>query len=118
MPGEGLIEGLNFKRHDNTERSICTNSRGRKPAQSAKDGKRARPTMHITYDNNVTQLHKRNNRLSISISNDLLAYYYISALIPSQIQHTLFDIISLGVDAVLCHDQDTCRQFTLVHVVI
>jgi len=28
--------------------------------------------------------------------------------IPSQIPHTLSDIISLGVDAVLCHDQDTC----------
>jgi len=38
--------------------------------------------------------------------------------IPSQISHTLLDIISLGVDAVLCHDQDTCsvRQFTLAHV--
>jgi len=31
--------------------------------------------------------------------------------IPSQIPHTLFDIISLSVDAVLCHD-----QFTFVHV--
>jgi len=29
--------------------------------------------------------------------------------IPSQITHTLFDIISIGVDAVLCHDQDTCE---------
>jgi len=29
--------------------------------------------------------------------------------IPSQIPHTLFNIISLGVDAVLCHDQDTCK---------
>jgi len=29
--------------------------------------------------------------------------------IPSQIPHTLFDIISLSVDAVLCHDQDTCK---------
>jgi len=28
--------------------------------------------------------------------------------IPSQIPQTLFEIISLGVDAVLCHDQDTC----------
>jgi len=28
---------------------------------------------------------------------------------PSQIPHTLFDIISLGVDAVLCHDQETCK---------
>jgi len=27
--------------------------------------------------------------------------------IPSQIPHTLFDIISLDVDAVLCNDQDT-----------
>jgi len=34
--------------------------------------------------------------------------------IPSQIADTLFDIISLGVDAVLCHDEDTCK--TLVHV--
>jgi len=29
--------------------------------------------------------------------------------IPIQIPHILFDIISLGVDAVLCHDQDTCK---------
>jgi len=28
--------------------------------------------------------------------------------IPSQILHTLFDTISLGMDAVLCHDYDTC----------
>jgi len=27
--------------------------------------------------------------------------------IPCQIPHTLFDIISLGVEAILCHDQDT-----------
>jgi len=27
--------------------------------------------------------------------------------IPNQISHTLFDIILLVVDAVLCHDQDT-----------
>jgi len=40
-----------------------------------------------------------------------------SSPIPSQNPHTLFDIISLGVDAVLCHDQDThVRQFTLAHV--
>jgi len=29
--------------------------------------------------------------------------------IPSQSQQIVFDIISLGVDAVLCHDQDTCK---------
>jgi len=29
---------------------------------------------------------------------------------PSQIPHTIFDIISLSVDAVLCHDQDTLRK--------
>jgi len=29
--------------------------------------------------------------------------------IPSKIPHTLFDIISLGVDSVLCYDQDTCK---------
>jgi len=29
--------------------------------------------------------------------------------IPSQIPHTLFDIISLGVDPVLCRNQDTCK---------
>jgi len=28
---------------------------------------------------------------------------------PSQITHTLFDIISLDVDAVYCHDQDTSK---------
>jgi len=49
-----------------------------------------------------------------------------SDTIPSQIPHTLFDIISLGVDAILCHDQDTCKtvytcarnkmpQFNIVH---
>jgi len=30
-----------------------------------------------------------------------------SSPIPSQVPHTLFDIISLGVDAVSCHDEDT-----------
>jgi len=29
--------------------------------------------------------------------------------IPSPIPHALFNIISLGVDAVLYHDQDTCK---------
>jgi len=29
--------------------------------------------------------------------------------IPSQIPHTLFKIISLDVDAVICHDRDTCK---------
>jgi len=29
--------------------------------------------------------------------------------IPSQIQSTLFGIISLGVDTVLCHDQEICK---------
>jgi len=33
----------------------------------------------------------------------------VPSLIPSQIPHTLFDIISLGVDAVLCYDQYTCE---------
>jgi len=41
-----------------------------------------------------------------------MTYLLINALAPSpipcQIPHTLFDIIILGVDAVLCHDQDTC----------
>jgi len=37
--------------------------------------------------------------------------------IPRKIPRTLFDIISLGEVAVLCHDQDAhVRQFTLVHV--
>jgi len=37
--------------------------------------------------------------------------------IPSQIQHTLLDIISLGVDAVLCHvmtGTHVIGQFTIV----
>jgi len=36
--------------------------------------------------------------------------------IPSQISHTLFDIVSLSVDAILCHDQETIiiRQYALV----
>jgi len=39
-----------------------------------------------------------------------------NAPIPSQIPHTLFDIISLGVDAVICHDQDTWKTVhTCVH---
>jgi len=29
--------------------------------------------------------------------------------IRSQIPHTLFNMTSLGVDAVLCHDQNTCK---------
>jgi len=36
--------------------------------------------------------------------------------IPSQIPHTLFDIISLGVDAVLCHDQDTCKTIQWTYI--
>jgi len=48
-----------------------------------------------------------------------MTYLLIITLVPSPIQipHTLFDIISLGVDAAICHNQDTIvRQFTLVHV--
>jgi len=29
--------------------------------------------------------------------------------ILSKIPHILFDIISVGVDAVLCHEQDICK---------
>jgi len=40
-----------------------------------------------------------------------MTYWLVITLVPSpissQITQTLFDIISLGVDAVLCHDQDT-----------
>jgi len=39
----------------------------------------------------------------------LLIITLVPLPIPSQIQHTLFDIISLSVDAVLCHDEDTCK---------
>jgi len=39
----------------------------------------------------------------------LLSITLALSSIPSQIPHTLFDIISIGVDAVLCHDQDTCK---------
>jgi len=47
----------------------------------------------------------------------LLIITLAPSLISSQILHTLFDIISLSVDAVLCHDQDTCTTIhTIVHV--
>jgi len=40
-----------------------------------------------------------------------MTYLLIITLAPlpilNQILHTLFDIISLGEDAVLCHDRDT-----------
>jgi len=54
------------------------------------------------------QLHKSNNRLS-NIMTYLLIITHAPSPIPSQIPHTLFDIISLRVDAVLCHDQAICR---------
>jgi len=91
-----------------------------KPAQSTKDGQR--DTMHITehicifghitkgnmqcntIHSKTFQLHKRNNRLSNQMTN-LLIITLAFSLIPM----TLFDIISLGVDAVLCHDQTTCK---------
>jgi len=53
-------------------------------------------------------LHKRNNRPSNRMTY-LLIITLATLPIPSQIPHTVFDIISLGVDAVLCHDQDTCK---------
>jgi len=39
----------------------------------------------------------------------LLIIMLVPSPIPSQIPHTLFDIIPLGVDAVLSHDQDTYK---------
>jgi len=39
----------------------------------------------------------------------LLIITLVPSQIPSQILYTLFDLISLGVDAVLCRDQDTCK---------
>jgi len=37
----------------------------------------------------------------------LLIITYAPSPIPSQIPHTLFDIISFGEDAVVCHEQES-----------
>jgi len=64
------------------------------------------PTAGEENDNNVTlftitvQLHKRNNRLSNRMTY-LLIIKLAPLPIPSHIPHTLFNTISLGVDAVL-----------------
>jgi len=60
-----------------------------------------------TVHGKTFQLHKRNNRLSNQTNYLLITL--APSLIPSQILHTLFEIIPLGVDAILCHDQDTCK---------
>jgi len=56
-----------------------------------------------TVHSKTLQLHKLNNRLY-----NRMTYLLIMTLspspIPSQVLNTLFDIISLGVDAVSCHD--------------
>jgi len=108
---------LVVQRHINTERSIGANCGGRKPAQSAKDGNEIQCILPYvtrnqcnTVHSKTLQLHKRNNRLSNRMTY-LLFITLAPSPIPSKIPHTLFNIISLGVDTVLCHDQDT-----LVHV--
>jgi len=61
-----------------------------------------------TVHSKTLQLHKRNNRLSIRMTYlPIITSAHLP--IPSQTRHTLFEIISLGVDAILCHDQDTCK---------
>jgi len=60
-----------------------------------------------TVHSKLLQLHKRNNQLSNRMTYLLIKL--APSPIPSYIPHTLFDIISLDVDAVLCHDQDTYK---------
>jgi len=63
------------------------------------------------HDINVTQKtvkHSSYISTTTGSSNALLGYYYVSAFAKNKPDPThLFDIISLGVDAVLCHDHDT-----------
>jgi len=74
--------------------------RGGKLAHVAKDGQR--DTMHTTLryiNNNVTQFTVTQMQLSNHMTY-LLIITLAHSPIPSQIPHTLFDIITLGVDAV------------------
>jgi len=63
------------------------------------------PTIsHIAQHNRLTGYNRLSNRMTY-----LLIITLAPSPIPSQIPHTLFDTISHGVDAVSCHDQDTCK---------
>jgi len=102
----------------NTERSICANCGGGKPARVAKDAQW--DTMHniLRYTKTINtghsktlQLHQRNNQLSNRMTY-LLIITLAPSPIPSQIPHTLFDIISIisfGVDMM------SVRLFSCVH---
>jgi len=80
---------------------------GRKVAQADKDGQRN--TMHNTLrytkqcetvHSKALQLHKSKNRLSNRTT------YLVNIKIANSPTHTLFDIISHGVNAVPRHAQD------------
>ena len=81
-------------------------------------------TQHVTQLQSNT-VHSETHMLQncnywLSDRMTYLLKYYISAFTNTKPVHThihtLFGIISLGVDAVSCHAQDTVWQFTLLYV--